>query len=68
MRHRLTIADVCLNETDAPVLQRLLEVEQAARIRQLVDDHNAIRRVSERVANKIAPDETRSARYEEAAH
>ena len=51
-RHRLAIADVCLNERDARVRQRLLQVQQAARVRQLVDDDDAIRRVVERVAER----------------
>jgi hypothetical protein len=65
---RLAIGDVGLHERDARILQRRLEIQQAARVGQLVDDDDAIGSVVERVLNEVGADETRAAGDEQSAH
>src|SRR5262249_18774430 len=64
MLHRRPVRDVRLNEDHSCIVQRLLDAEQTAGIRQLVDDDEAIRSVGEGVMNQVRADETCPAGYE----
>ena len=60
-RHDVAIGDVALDERHARILQRPLEIQQAAGVRQLVDDDDAMGRVIERVLNEVRADEAGAA-------
>ncbi len=62
------IGDVGLHERHARVVQRAVEIQQAAGIRQLVEDDEAVGGVCERVVNEIGADEPGSAGDEKSAH
>jgi hypothetical protein len=64
-RHRLAIGDVAAHEGHPRVLQRRVEVQQAAGVGQLVDDNETIGGVRERVVNEIRADESGSAGNQE---
>ena len=68
LRHRAAIGDVRLHEGHPRVFQGGLEVQQAAGVGQLVDDHQAVVGVIEQVLNQIGPDETGAAGDEKGAH
>ena len=59
--HRRRIGDVGFDECDTRILERALEVEQAACVRQLVNDDETIARVCEGVADEIRSDKPRAA-------
>src|SRR5262245_14888175 len=59
-RHRVAIADVGVHERDARIGERPLQVQQAARVRQLVDDDEAILRTIAQVMIEQMVDEVRA--------
>ncbi len=67
-RHGRGVADVGLHENDAVVLERFLEVEQAACVGQLVDDDDAIRGAGQRVVDQVRADEPGAACDEQSPH
>ena len=64
LRHRVVVGDVRAYERDARILQRRFEIQQAARVRQLVDNNQAIGGVLERVVNEVGADEPGATRDE----
>jgi len=58
--HGAGVRDVGAHERHARVFQRLLQVEEAARVRQLVDNDEAMGGFGERVVDEIGADEAGS--------
>src|SRR5207342_2429788 len=62
------IGDVGLDELHARVVQRAVEIQQAAGIRQLVENDHVVGGMRERVVNEIGADEPGPACDEKSAH
>ena len=58
---RVTVRNVCADERDSRILQNVVEVQQAAGVRQLVDNDDAIGAVRECVVDEVRADEAGSA-------
>ena len=67
-RDRVAIGDVAAHERHARIVERSVEVQQAARVGQLVDDDEAVGGVVEGVANEVGADEPGAAGDEQSAH
>ena len=66
--HGAGVRDVGAHERRARVFERLLQVEQAARVRQLVDNDDAMGGFGERVVDEIGSDEAGSPGDKERRH
>ena len=66
--HHGPIGNIRPHEADAGIFERLFEVQQAARVGELVDDDETVGGVNERVLDEVRPDETCATGDEESGH
>ena len=59
--HGVTVCDVSLDESDAWVVEHTGQVQQASRVRELVDNDDFRWPARKNVTNEVRPDESGSA-------